>query len=186
MFLTLISQHIGVETQEVGAEVDPALVWHSSFPVAAREICHKLLFLRQYEQTFKAQHCLPEALGIFLVTCGFALLCYQTLHKHNIPPLKSTTQKQMLDLISKIPENTKTGRKKHLTVCESQITLSPLSFPGQNWWCLHQSQTQREFWWCSAAASPSAVRFPLKMLLYTHTHIYYIRIWMESKPSHTH
>lgn len=68
MFLTLISQHIGVETQEVGAEVDPALVWHSSSPVAAREIRHKLLSLRQTEQTFKAQHSLPEAFGILLVT----------------------------------------------------------------------------------------------------------------------
>lgn len=121
-FLTLISQHIGVETQEVGAEVDPALVWYSSFPVAAREIRHKLLSLRQYEQTFKAQDGLSEALGIFLVTCGFALLCYQTLHKCNIPPLKSITQKQLLERISKIQQNIWYVAAK-----------SPLSFPGQNW-----------------------------------------------------
>ncbi len=87
VFLTLISQHIGVETQEVGAEVDPALVWHSSSPVAAREIRHKLLSLRQTEQTLKAQHSLPEAFGILLVTGWCALFCYQTLYKHNIPPL---------------------------------------------------------------------------------------------------
>lgn len=35
VLLTFISQHVRVKTQEVRAEVDPALVWYSSSPVAA-------------------------------------------------------------------------------------------------------------------------------------------------------
>ena len=53
MLLTLVAQQVRVEADEVGAEVDPALVRNSSSPVAAGEIRHQLLSLRQTEQTLK-------------------------------------------------------------------------------------------------------------------------------------
>lgn len=81
-YLTLFSKQEGVETQVIDREVEPALTWHSTLPVAARVIVHQFLLLRHPKQLPHLQLCLPKlpTILVFLCLTAFILLSNDALH----------------------------------------------------------------------------------------------------------
>lgn len=65
-WLTLRSQKVWIKAQEVGAEVEPALAGHFSFPVAAWVICDQLFLWWQLKPLLEPQECFSELLRILL------------------------------------------------------------------------------------------------------------------------
>lgn len=63
---TLLAQQEGVEAQVVDRQVEPALPWHSTLPVAAGVIIHQLLLIRHPKQPPHLQLCLPKLPTILL------------------------------------------------------------------------------------------------------------------------
>lgn len=65
-WLTLSSQQVWIEAQEVSAEVEPALARHFAFPVAAWVIRDQLFLRWQLKPLLKPQKCFAELLRIVL------------------------------------------------------------------------------------------------------------------------
>lgn len=65
-WLTLSSQQIGIEAQEVSAEVEPPLAGHFAFPVAAWIVCDELFLWRQLKPLLKPQQGLSELFWVVL------------------------------------------------------------------------------------------------------------------------
>lgn len=64
---TLLAQQEGVEAQVVDRQVEPALPWDSSLPVAAGVIIHQLLLVRHPKQPPHLQLCLPKLPRVLLL-----------------------------------------------------------------------------------------------------------------------
>lgn len=85
LLLTFIAQQVGVEAEEVGAEVEPALAGHPASPAAAGEVGDQFLFAGQGEPGLKPEQRLAELLWFVLLhQTHLPLLGNQTLRPQNM------------------------------------------------------------------------------------------------------
>lgn len=100
-WLTLCSQQIGIEAQEVCAEVEPPLAGHFAFPVAARVVRDKLFRWRELKPLLKPQQGFSELFRIILQhQWCFPLLSNETLADQQTQRL-STDRPKSIQLIYK-------------------------------------------------------------------------------------